>query len=121
MGHMTSGASFNWAFVFSSYKNPETVHPHNTILSMMFDIGILGLLTVLYLLHRISQTIVTLWKKGLTNEAMTYYALLFYIIFISITESFIGPYYMNAITIFILFACFMIGIHDKVKIEPEHD
>ncbi|MBI2259913.1 MAG: O-antigen ligase family protein [Flavobacteriia bacterium] len=122
-GHVNSGVSQNWAFVFATYSSPETVHPHNSILSIIFDIGYLGLITMLIVINKVSKNIYLLYKIS-KKEALTFFAMLLFIIFISITESFLNDIYMNTFNLYISFFIYIIAsednklnIHQPIKIK----
>lgn len=117
-GHVTSGASLKWAFLFVSYNVSDNVHPHNSILSMIFDIGYLGLATIIFIIWKVSAKLRQFWNQNV-KHALTFYALLLYFIFISITESFIGFYYLNAFPLIISLFLFVLGM-DTNKSEQQN-
>lgn len=94
-GHYESGASALWAPFFSSYENSEMMHPHNTILMILFDYGIIGLIAYFFLLYRSINMVISTWKfnKDFNSLIVTYLA---YFLIIGITESFFGFYYLNS-------------------------
>lgn len=109
MGHESSGASLKWAFLFPSYKNPEVVHPHNSIISLLFDVGYIGILLLLIVFRKISKILIALWHRN-QQHCMILFAFLVYIILISVTESFICLYYLNAINLFFALVVYLFAI-----------
>lgn len=101
-GHFASGTSKFWSGYFGYMANAETVHPHNTVLSILFDYGYLG--AIIFLLFTVMQIkkVSELWNRN--REFVIFYLSFFiYFVFISITESFFGFYYLNSIYIIFLF------------------
>ena len=112
-GHVTSGASSSWAFLFGAYLNPDTVHPHNSIFSLLFDIGYLGILVIISIFFTITKILVKHWKND-KIFTLNLYSYILFTIFISITESFIGLYYLNTMTLFVSFFVFLFAM-DSLK------
>jgi hypothetical protein len=111
-GHFTSGSSLNWEFLFSSYHNSQRVHPHNTLLSALFDVGYLGVLIFIVLCVQIS---ISISKIGTLNRnlSLTLFSIFLFIILISTTETFVGLYYLNTFTIFVSIAIFALIYLEK--------
>ncbi|TNE53545.1 MAG: O-antigen ligase family protein [Bacteroidetes bacterium] len=110
-GHVSSGASLKWAFLFISYNVSDNVHPHNSILSMIFDIGYLGLSVILIIFGQIAGKLRKIWNLN-KRHALTFYALFLYIILISITESFISFYYLNAMPLMLSLFLFVLALDE---------
>jgi O-antigen ligase len=101
-GHYGSGASHLWSYFFVAYSNPEAVHPHNTFLSVLFDYGYLGAVFFLLSLFVIVNKVKSIWKEH-KDIAIFFLAFFMYFVLISITESFFGFYYLDAIYIIFFF------------------
>jgi O-antigen ligase len=119
-GHVTSEVSQNWAFLFVSYHNPNNVHPHNSILSILFDIGYVGLITILIIFNQVSKKLLILYKHN-QKETLTLFSILLYFIFISVSESFLTNLYMNSFVIFLSFFIFILISIDNTSIKQSDD
>ncbi len=51
-GHFGSGASKLWAGLFTAWTDSEYISPHNTLLSTIFDYGIIGLIFFIFIIQR---------------------------------------------------------------------
>lgn len=114
-GHVSSGASQNWSFLFASFSNPEAVHPHNSLLSITFDLGYTGILLVLIILNQVSSKLTTFYTKN-KKEALTFFSLLLYIILISVTESFLTDLYMNGLVLILSYFLFVLSLRTEENV-----
>lgn len=56
-GSAISGVSYDYAFIFSEWENPELASLHNMYLQLVFDIGVIGLIFFILALKRNAVTI----------------------------------------------------------------
>jgi hypothetical protein len=114
-GHYASGASLNWAFMFPSYNNPEIIHPHNSMISMLFDYGLIGVLA--YFFQLFSQ-INKLLKYALTSYKGSLFLIgaITLFILLGLSESIYGIYY-SGLSILLFFTYILI---DQIRISNEH-
>ncbi|MGA0557756.1 O-antigen ligase family protein [Larkinella sp. VNQ87] len=98
-GHYASGASIAWGSFFGRFENSDLMHPHNTILMILFDYGLLGIIIYLYLLNCSIKMIIKSWKYDKKFNILIISYLLYFLI-IGITESFFGFYYLNTYYLF---------------------
>ncbi|HVW97771.1 MAG TPA: hypothetical protein VHA56_17485 [Mucilaginibacter sp.] len=102
-GHYASGASLKWAYIFGFSENSIMIHPHNSVLSVIFDYGYIFLILFMYYLTKTVRFCINYWN--IKREAVILYLGFFsYFVVISTTESFFGFYYLNAI--YFIFAFF---------------
>jgi len=102
-GHVASGASLIWGTLLGALSNPpEAIHPHSTVLSIVFDFGYLGLIALLYFLYISCRRISSVWATH-KEISILYLSFLIYFLLMGITESFFGFYYLNAMYLCILF------------------
>jgi O-antigen ligase len=116
-GHVTSGVCSQWSFLFTSFVDAEKVHPHNSIFSILFDIGYFGLLTLLYIFYKTGRQLGLFWLLE-KKVAITYFCLFLYFLLISITESFITLYYLNTMTLVLCFFFFVLSIPPNQEKSP---
>lgn len=104
-GHFASGASLLWAPFFSRFDAAELMHPHNTLLMILFDYGLVGLAGFCFLLYRVFHLLSMTWSTHRTFSLVVLGYLLYFLL-LSITESFFGFYYLN--TSYLLFSVVII-------------
>lgn len=95
-GHFESGKSELWSNYFSG-DSSEIVHPHNSIYSILFDYGYLGLLIYLVVIYYILNFIITYWRTSFHCLCKMLLAYFVFTLLIGVSESFFGFYYFNAI------------------------
>lgn len=99
-GHYISGVSATWAANSSTYNNAElALSPHNTMFSILFDYGYVGLITYIVLLWQTLSKISFISKKS--KIAYPFFGFLIYNIFLGITESIGSAFQFNYIVLFI--------------------
>jgi O-antigen ligase len=105
-GHYASGASKYYSSVFGHMaEDALLVHPHNTFLSIAFDLGYLGLFFYLITQIYVANFIVKYWGIY-KNITLILLGNLIYINFIGITETMFGFYYKNTIELFFMIHAF---------------
>jgi hypothetical protein len=107
-GHFGSGVSRLWVDIFSnSFKSPELNTPHNSFLSLLFDIGYFGVIIYVLFFYTIIKVIISK-----INYNKFYYSFLGYfllLIFTGITESNLGIYnLLNFYQLIVLSLCFIV-------------
>ena len=100
-GHFGSGVSKEWAFVFPNWSNPELKSPHNTGLSLLFDLGYIGLFLYVRLVYDALKKSYFIFKenKPIGKSLICYFI---FIVFSGITESLNGFYFFNHLLLFIM-------------------
>jgi O-antigen ligase len=81
-------------------KGRVLVHPHNSLIAMLYDNGVIAVLLYVIMLVSLVRTLMKKWKYNYKLFTIASAALI-YLILIGTTESFIGFYYQHAIIIFI--------------------
>ncbi|HEX8023208.1 hypothetical protein [Mucilaginibacter sp.] len=51
-GHYGSGVSKQWAYLFKAWTQPNFIGPHNTLFSIIFDYGYIGVLLYIILIRK---------------------------------------------------------------------
>ncbi|KOS06363.1 hypothetical protein AM493_10230 [Flavobacterium akiainvivens] len=118
-GHYVSGRSLEWEYIFGSKENSQYVHPHNTILSLTYDNGYVGVVLFTIIQYYIIRIIKKIWNSS-RNMAYIFLSNILFFNLVGITETMFGFYYQNVIYLFFavnIFA-FIIGYYTK-KIERE--
>lgn len=100
-GHFGSGTSKLWAFLFNSWENSEMKSPHNSMLSILFDMGYLGLLIYLLLIFQFFQRIISTWTIR-RESCILYTGFMLYNIIAGFTETITGFYSPNFLVMFFL-------------------
>jgi O-antigen ligase len=102
MGHYVSGASTQWAQIFSLWSNSEFITPHNSILVVLFDYGYLGLVVFLYSQYIMIGIANDLWKSNRMLSSVIASVVIYWNL-IGMTESFFGFYFINTNYMYIAF------------------
>jgi len=105
-GSAISGVSYNYAFIFTEWENPELASLHNMYLQLVFDIGVIGLIVFFMALKR--NTVTILNNNFYSTEALAVkrkYFVIFLLIF-GIFDVSALPYFLPGfiITIILLIA-----------------
>jgi len=93
-GHFKSGASLIWSSFFGDYEKNELKSPHNTILSIVFDYGYVGLILYIYFLVDVSRKITNVWLLN-SKLGIVFAGFYFYLVLIGITEATFGLYILQ--------------------------
>ncbi|MCF2518424.1 O-antigen ligase [Dyadobacter sp. CY351] len=118
-GHVGSGVSNLWQNMFLTYGETTNMHPHNTTLAILFDIGYIGLAVYIYFLWRVLTIIQKFWNIN-RNFSLVMLSFLLYTVLIGITESLYGFYYQNSIYFFFsIFAIAFVAetIYDRQQVK----
>ncbi len=107
-GHYKSGASENWAIIFPSYKNPDIIHPHNSMISMLFDYGYFGVLFYFLFLLNLVKKLINFAKKYFVGS-LYLLSFLLLVIFLGMSETIFSSYY-GSIMYILLFVFTLISI-----------
>jgi hypothetical protein len=90
-GHYGSGVSELWASIFvNSFEKPELKTPHNSLFSLIFDVGYLGVITYLVYLHHFVGSLIKKVKED--NQFILYMSFFMYLLLSGITEANLGFY-----------------------------
>ncbi len=101
-GHYGSGVSSQWAASSSRYVNAEiALSPHNTMLSILFDYGYLGLLVYISLLWQSFNRLAFIFRYD-NDTPLILLGFLIYNVIAGITESLGSTYVFNYIILFIM-------------------
>lgn len=106
-GHFASGASKQWAYLFSSWTNPDYVGSHNTFFSIVFDYGYIGVIIYFLLILRSIKSALVIWANDQKIFATAILAFWVYYLFSGATETLSGEYSPGMLYIFqsTLIAC----------------
>ncbi|WP_138995125.1 O-antigen ligase [Larkinella sp. C7] len=112
-GHYKSGASLIWSSFFGDYEKNDLKSPHNTVLSIVFDYGYIGLAIYIYILIDISKKIRSLWPIN-KNISIIFTSFYFYLVLIGITEATFGLYILQFNYLFYTFTLSLYTIHETL-------
>ncbi|MES2587780.1 MAG: O-antigen ligase family protein [Bacteroidota bacterium] len=112
-GHYKSGASTNWALIFPSYKNPDIIHPHNSMISMLFDYGYFGVIIYFTFILNLIKKLIKFSKKYFV-QAVFLLGFLFLVVILGMSETIFSTYYSNIMYI-LFFIYTLIYIIDNLK------
>jgi hypothetical protein len=102
-GTYTSGASKYWANNFTSFENPLLTTAHNTFLSILYDVGYVGVTLLIYLLSKSCKKIYFTYKNNLHQPVLsTCASVLLLYSFAGVTDITISLYTANNCYIFFL-------------------
>lgn len=85
------------------------LHPHNSLIAMILDYGILTLLSFISLLVVGIKGLIKNWNVNYKLYTISS-AMLIYLILIGSTESFIGFYYQNVIIVYLFVLCLLFAL-----------
>jgi len=104
-GHVTSGVSQYYAhfFTYLNTDKPEFASLHNTLLQVLFDFGLLGVLLIILLLYKMFDFFVRCRQK----YKFSYLALLVYFVFAGSTDLVLTPYSYHLFVVFIAMVLFV--------------
>ncbi|RZK38500.1 MAG: O-antigen ligase domain-containing protein [Pedobacter sp.] len=98
-GHFGSGVSKNWTSMFQGWANSEYKTPHNTMLSLIFDYGYIGLILYISVIWQSIERLRYIWdKKPIVAKSL--YTFVLYNIITGVTEVLGGFYFPNYILLF---------------------
>ena len=99
-GHVISGISKNYSYLFTNWLNPESASVHNNSFQLILDIGFIGLGLLYFIIYRTIQTYREhyFFNKNPLNLAAIY--ILNYLLISGTTEGVLNP--ENSFTILIL-------------------
>ena len=101
-GHFATKSSLEWANLFKNYATSDAMHPHNSLLSILFDYGYLGLVCILIFFFQICKRVTLLWVRH-KELCILFISFFLYLMAISITETYIGFYYSNSMNLIFFF------------------
>lgn len=90
-GQVTSGASANYAYVFSGYPNPLQFSAHNVVLQTLLDTGVLGLALLTLCVFLAASALQGHWRGNDDSAAVAILACMLVAVFSGVTE--ISPSY----------------------------
>ncbi|HVX49982.1 MAG TPA: O-antigen ligase family protein [Chitinophagaceae bacterium] len=98
-GHLGSGASKLWAYLFGSYNDAELTNPHNTMFSLIFDYGYIGLLVYICIVWQCLGRLRLIWQH---NRPMAFclFSFMLYALVAGISEALGGMYEFNFMLVF---------------------
>lgn len=113
-GHFTSGASINWSILFHTYANPDVIHPHNTMISILFDFGYLGVIVYFLFLFQIINKLVQIYKQNQTIS-LTLIGFVFLFVLLGLTETVFCIYYSSIMYIFIFISTLVLTLKTNLN------
>lgn len=100
-GHFGSGASKQWAPLFDNWADPQYKTPHNTMFSLVFDYGYIGLILYITIIWQSIEKISYLWSVQ-PAMAKVLFCFVLYNIVAGITEVLGGTYFPNYLLLFFM-------------------
>ncbi|UHG92238.1 O-antigen ligase family protein [Spirosoma oryzicola] len=101
-GHYGSGVSLEWADIFSTWIDGDLKTSHNTLFTILFDYGYLGLIIYSLVIYNTSKRISKFWNINTKTSLLTF-GFISFNLFAGITETLIGFYSPNYFILFFLF------------------
>jgi len=95
-------------------------HPHNTVLTLIFDYGYLGLTVFILMLRNYFNYISIIWNSH-KNFALIMLSYGLYFVLAGMTESFWGFYYQNSIYIYVIMFSYSIVNYPVKPVTNKYD
>ena len=113
-GHYGSGASLRWQYLFNGWKYSDMKSPHDTALSVLFDIGYVGLIIYILLIYQSLKKVSVIWaSKPIVAGAL--FIFLLYNIVEGIGESLGNFDLLNYLYLFIMIVIIINFEYDSLK------
>lgn len=106
-GHFASGKSLLWAGNFAAYENNDAMHPHSSMLVLLYDYGYIGLILYFNFLIKLLRKVKKISMTSVTKLDIVFYGIFLYIGLIGSSESFIGFYYSNVFNFILIVVLFV--------------